>query len=100
MQMVENWLELILRWPFLSVPNFCYQSLYFTYQESFRKEEIGVVRKFRNKLVKHFPHVHFKILKFIANLMTGIRLKTVNKIAKSKTQALRGRKKMEDMASD
>ena len=91
---------MVLRRPFLSAPNFGYQSLYFVYQESFRKEEIGVVRKFRNKLVKNFPHVHFKILKFIANLMTGIRLKTVNKIAKSKTQALRGRKKMEDMASD
>ena len=50
----------------------------------------GVVRNFEKKLHKHFPDIHKAILNFIAHLLTyGVRLRTINRLAKSKTQSLR-----------
>ena len=50
----------------------------------------GVVRNFEKKLHKHFPDIHKAILNFIAHLLTyGIRLRTINRLARSKTQCLR-----------
>ena len=57
-------------------------------KESFRPGP-GVVRKFRNKLIKKYPGIRLKILKFAANLFTHMRLRTVNRLAKSAEQPLR-----------
>ena len=60
----------------------------------------GTVSKFKRELEKNFPQIDFKILRFVANLMTYIRIRTINRLAKSPTQSLRGRKNQEKMASD
>ena len=50
----------------------------------------GVVRNFEKKLHKHFPDIHKEILNFIAHLLTyGVRLRTINRLARSKNQRLR-----------
>ena len=53
----------------------------------------GVVAKFQKVLEENFFLYHNKVLGFIARLFTYIRLRTINRLIKLKSDSIRARKK-------